>query len=243
VQDALLNGDADIAVHSAKDLPSSTSVEGLELVGMLERGDPRDALVGVSLDSLPEGALVATGSVRRQVQLQAMRPDIRFTSLRGNIGTRLQKLDDFDEIAAIVMAGVALERLGWADRIAHIFEPHEMVPQVGQGALAVECRADDHHTIAALKAVCHAETTTCVMAERAFLAQLGGACDLPVGAYAVIKQSEISLSALVAGTDGTIHRQSAVGSIANKIGVEVAEYLLHQVGGRDAIAQSHTQIT
>ena len=238
VQYSLLEGDADVAVHSAKDLPSSTSIDGLTLVGMLERGDARDVLVGSTLEGLPHGATVATGSARRQVQMQSMRPDVLFTNLRGNIGTRLQKLDDSTEISAIVMAAVALERLGWTNRIDHMFDVDQMLPQVGQGALAVECRTDDAETIQALQAVCHATSTTCVMAERAFLAELGGACDLPVGAYAELANDVITITGLVATVDGVLHRHHESGTVAAEVGASVARHLLNVIGGRDALDEA-----
>src|SRR4051812_6605646 len=139
VQAAVLDGRADIAVHSAKDLPS-VAVDGLVIAAVPRRGDVRDALVGATLDGLRHGGHVATGSVRRRAQLASLRPDLIFSELRGNIATRLEKASDFD---AIVVAAVALERLGLADRIAEVLTPELMLPQVGQGALAIEARVDD----------------------------------------------------------------------------------------------------
>ena len=151
VQAAVLDGRADFAVHSAKDLPS-VEVPGLVLACVPERGEPRDALVGSTLADLPTGALVATGSVRRRSQLAWLRPDLTFTGLRGNIATRLAKAPDF---GAIVMAAAALERLGLADRAAEVLEPDVMLPQVGQGALAIECRANDAAMRASAGAAAH----------------------------------------------------------------------------------------
>ena len=171
----MLDGRADFAVHSAKDLPSAT-VPGLVLAAVPERGDPRDALVGRTLADLPNGATVATGSQRRRVQLAQIRPDLVFAELRGNMATRLSKVPDG---GAIVVAAVALQRLQLAEHLAEILSPDEMVPQVGQGALGVECRADDEVVRGMLAAIEHAPSRRRVDAERAFLVELGGDCDLP----------------------------------------------------------------
>ncbi len=177
VQDAVLDGTADVAVHSAKDL-QSTPTPGLVIAAVPERGDPRDALVGCTLEALPTAATVATGSVRRRAQLAALRPDLTFAELRGNIDTRLEKAANFD---AIVVAAAALDRLGHLDRAADLLAVTVMVPQVAQGALAVECREDDEATRALVATIEHQPSRRAVDAERAFLAELEGGCDLPVG--------------------------------------------------------------
>ena len=179
VQHAVLDGHADIAVHSAKDLPSVTA-DGLHLAAFCERRDPRDALVGAALDQLPEGATVATGSVRRRAQLQAVRPDLAFVELRGNIHTRLSKLP---EGGALVMAVTALQILRLTDRIAEALPVDRFVPAPGQGCVAIECREGDDTTAALLAAVDHAATRAAVEIERAFLAELGTGCSLPVAAH------------------------------------------------------------
>lgn len=179
VQRAVLDGRADIAVHSAKDLPSAPA-DGLVIAAFCARRDPRDALIGATLDDLPEGANVATGSVRRQAQLHRLRPDLVFSELRGNIDSRLSKVP---EGGAIVMAVAALEILGLTDRIAQTLELDDHVPAIGQGCVAVECRTDDVSTRAALAAIDHAPTRHDVEIERAFLAELGSGCSLPVGAH------------------------------------------------------------
>lgn len=179
VQRAVLDGRADLAVHSAKDLPSVTA-EGLCFAAVTERRDPRDALVGATLDQLAPGATVATGSVRRRAQLEVLRPDLRFVELRGNIPTRLERVP---QDGAIVMAVAALQILGLTDRIAQILEPEQMVPQVGQGAVAIECRADDDRARAVCRSIEHEPSRRDVDVERAFLAELGGGCTLPVGAH------------------------------------------------------------
>ena len=205
VQAAVLHGLADIAVHSAKDLPS-TQAPGLHIAALPERGDTRDALIGSTLAGLREGALVGTGSVRRRAQLAALRPDMRFAELRGNVGTRIDKAVQFD---AIVLAAVSLHRLGMADRIAEVLDPLQMLPMVGQGALAVECRDDDPVTTALLGTIDHATTRVRVTAERAFLAELGSGCDLPVGALAVVEGDVVegdvvAIDGLVAALDGSV---------------------------------------
>jgi hydroxymethylbilane synthase len=220
VQQAVLDGRADLAVHSAKDLPAVT-VDGLVLAAVPERGDARDALVGAALADLPEGATVATGSQRRRAQLRALRPDLRFEELRGNMATRLGKVPDG---GAIVVASVALERLGLGDRIAERFPVDVLVPQVGQGALAVECRAGDVDTIAAVAAVEHAASRRRVDAERAFLAELGGDCDLPAGAHAILDGDEVVVDGFL--DDGGPRRTSARGTDPVEVGVSVARTLV-----------------
>jgi hydroxymethylbilane synthase len=199
VQEAVLDGRADLAVHSAKDLPAETP-EGLALAAFPERADARDAMVGAALADLPTGAVVATGSVRRRAQLAAVRPDLGFAELRGNIQTRLDKAEGFD---AIVVAAAALDRLGLGARAAERLSFTDMVPQVGQGALAVECRVDDGDTRARVAGIDDAGVRRAVTAERAFLAALGGGCTLPVGAHAeTVDGDAVEVLALVASDDG-----------------------------------------
>jgi len=233
VQAAVLDGRADIAVHSAKDLPSQT-FDGLTLAAVPQRGDARDALVGNSLADLPPGALVATGSARRRAQLADARPDLTFTGLRGNIPTRLEKAAGYD---AIVVAAVALERLGLEGRIAQILPTTVMLPQVGQGALAVECRDDDRQTRDRLAGIEDRDSRRAVDAERAFLAELGGDCDLPAGAYAVsVADEELSMEGLLASLDGRIIlRHRLHGAEPEAVGREVAVHLLEHAGGREVL--------
>lgn len=209
VQRLVLDGTADAAVHSAKDLPAVTG-EGLVLACVPERGDPRDALVGSTLDGLAPGAVVATGSQRRRVQLAALRPDLTFVELRGNMATRLGKVP---EGGAIVVAAVALERLGLADRIDEVLAADLLVPQVGQAALAVETRAGDTATTDLLAAVEHGPSRVRVDAERSFLAELGGDCDLPAGAHATLDGDRLHLRALLAADDGTVHLREAAAPV------------------------------
>lgn len=182
VQRAVLDGRADLAAHSAKDLPASAGLgaEGLVVGAFCARRSPADALVGARLDELAEGATVATGSVRRRAQLAVVRPDLQMVELRGNIQTRLSKIP---ADGAIVMAVAALEILGLTDRIAEQLDPTQFVPAIGQGCVAVEARADDDVAGELLALIDHAPTRAAVTVERAFLAALGSGCSLPVGAW------------------------------------------------------------
>jgi hydroxymethylbilane synthase len=230
VQAALLDGRADFAVHSAKDLPSSSTVEGLVLAAVPERADARDALVGSRLDALGPGARVATGSVRRRAQLAWLRPDLTFAGLRGTMETRLSKAGDF---AAIVVAAAALDRLGRTSELTEVLPPGVMVPQVGQGALAVECRADDDATRQALAAIEHEPSRRAVDAERAWLAEVGGGCDLPVGAHATVDEAgRVRLTAMIATLDGRVMlRDSDEGDDPVELGRRLARQLLDDAGG------------
>jgi len=180
VQQAVLDGRADLAVHSAKDMPTAAT-PGLVIGAFTERRSAADALVGRPLVDLPTGAKVATGSVRRRAQLGRARPDLEFVELRGNIATRLDKIPDG---GSIVMAVAALEVLDLTERIADVLDPAEFVPAVGQGCVAVECGVHDGASVEALAAVDHPTTRHEVLVERAFLAELGSGCSLPIGAYA-----------------------------------------------------------
>jgi hydroxymethylbilane synthase len=233
VQQAVLDGRADLAVHSAKDLPSETAA-GLALAAIPERADPRDALVGARLDDIPAGGRIGTGSVRRQAQLAALRPDLRFESLRGNIETRVAKALDFD---AVVVALAALERLGLAAKAAEVLEPARMLPQVAQGALAVECRAGDDATAARLAALDHPAARRAVEAERAFLRRLGGGCDLPCGALAEARgDGTVAIEVLLATLDGkAVLRVAHEGAEPEAVGTEAARILLDERGGRDLL--------
>lgn len=230
VQYAVLEGRADIAVHSAKDLPSSWTTEGLVLASVPERADPRDALAGRALADLAPGATVATGSVRRRTQLAHLRPDLTFVGLRGNIPTRIGRADDPD-VDAVVVAVAGATWVGLAHRLADVFEVATMVPQVGQGALAIECRVDDGATREAVAAIEHADSRRRVDAERAFLAHLGGGCELPVGAHAVVDGSgRLHVVGLIASADGReIVRGEAVGEDV-RVGAELATRLLAEGG-------------
>lgn len=223
LQAAVLEGRADLAVHSAKDLPSSTP-DGLCLAAVPPRGEVRDALVGARLEDLPVGAVVATGSARRRVQLVDRRPDLRFADLRGNIDTRLAKAEAFD---AIVVALVALQRLGRRPEVVDTLDVDVMVPQVGQGALAVECRADDSDLRDLLAVIEDPASRRCVDAERAFLAALGGDCAIPAGAHADLLDDVIRLRGVLAGADGSpLNRATLRGADGVQLGTQLAETLL-----------------
>ena len=201
VQSAVLDGRADFAVHSAKDLPSAPT-PGLVIAAVPERADARDAMVGSTLAGLRRGAHVGTGAVRRRAQLAATRPDLEFGELRGNIDTRLRKAGEFD---AVVLAAAALIRLGRTEAITELLEPSVVMPQVGQGALAVECRADDARVRSLLAGAQHGPSRRAVDAERAYLAALGGGCDLPAGAHAVVGRGDrVRMSVVLATVDGSV---------------------------------------
>lgn len=256
VQAALFDGRADLAVHSAKDLPAVTG-DGLVLAAVPERGDPRDALVGARLDDLAPGAVVATGSARRRAQLAHLRPDLTFAELRGNMATRLSKAADFD---AIVVAAVALERLGLADQLTEVLPATLMVPQVAQGALVVECRSgdDDAGLRELLARIEHPRSRLAVDAERAFLSELGGDCTLPAGAHATVldldadpgpvdpvpvdlsrpRPPALSMRAILGGAPDehgrvTVHHGVEVGTDAERVGRALAARLRSMVDGAD----------
>ena len=223
VQAAVIDGRADLAVHSAKDLPAVTPDE-LVIGGVPERADPRDGLVGAPLAEIPEGGTIATGSGRRAVQLLEARPDLRIVDLRGNMDTRIAKAAEHD---AVVVAVAALTRLGLEDRLAEVLEPSVMLPQVGQGTLAIECRAADERTRAALRVLDHPPSRSRLVAERAFLVELGGDCDLPAGAFAEAGiDGLLRVRGLLADgpdvRDSTIHRGELTGSDPVELGTEVA---------------------
>jgi hydroxymethylbilane synthase len=226
VQAAVLDGRADLAVHSAKDLPSS-SAPGLLLAAIPGRADPRDALVGTRLAHLGAGARVATGSVRRRAQLAWLRPDLTFEGLRGNIPTRVNRVPAG---GAVVVALAALERLGLAERAAEVLPVEVMLPQVAQGAIGVECRANDDSTRRVLAVIDDPASRAEVTAERAYLARLGGGCDLPVGALARTGAGgSLRIDGLLASADGrVVLRSSRTGSRATPadLGIALAEDLL-----------------
>jgi hydroxymethylbilane synthase len=225
VQRAVLDGRADLAVHSAKDLPSSIHADGLVLACVPERGDPRDALAGSTLAGLKHGAVVATGSRRRQAQLAHLRPDLQFAGLRGNIPKRVAAGRSPGIDASIVaLAGARL--VGLESQLDQVFEPDEMVPQVGQGALAIECRTDDDELRAILAAIEHGVSRRAVDAERAFLAMLGGGCELPVGAYAVVRGDEISITGVVGSLDGAQLFKAQLTGTDQQVGARLATRLL-----------------
>ena len=239
VEAAVADGRAEAAVHSAKDMPS-VMARSLVLGAVPPRADPRDALVGCALAELPAGALIATGSARRRAQLAYLRPDLVFSDLRGNMERRVAAAGT-GGITAVVVAVAAMERLGWLDRVTDVLDPVDVLPQAGQGAIAVQCRADDARTRALLEAIDHAATHRALRAERAVLAALGGSCTVPVGAFAEEAGAgpgggapTLRVSGLVASADGhKMIRLSREGDDPEAVGAAVARALLD--GGGAAI--------
>ncbi|WP_033932987.1 hydroxymethylbilane synthase [Vibrio cholerae] len=229
---AMLEGRADLAVHSMKDVPVDFP-DGLGLVTICEREDPRDAFVSntyAKIEDLPSGAIVGTCSLRRQCQLKAARPDLVIKELRGNVETRLSKLDA-GEYDAIILAAAGLKRLELESRIRSFIEPEQSLPAVGQGAVGIECRVDDQRVRALLAPLNHADTADRVRCERAMNLTLQGGCQVPIGSYALLEGDTIWLRALVGEPDGS---QIVRGEIrgprtqAEQLGITLAEQLLSQ---------------
>ncbi|MDO6708277.1 hydroxymethylbilane synthase [Photobacterium sp. 1_MG-2023] len=244
LEQAMLENRADIAVHSMKDVPVEFP-EGLGLVTICEREDPRDAFVSnhyAHVDELPQGAIVGTSSLRRQCQLLARRPDLQIKTLRGNVATRLRKLDD-GEYDAIVLACAGLKRLKMDDRIRCALEPEVSLPAVGQGAVGIECRLDDTRIRALLDVLSDETTTTRVLCERAMNNRLEGGCQVPIGSYAELEGDQVWLRALVGEPDGT---QIVAGEIrgpiadAEALGTQLAEELLAR-GARDILTRLYDE--
>ncbi|NAR97639.1 hydroxymethylbilane synthase [Acinetobacter haemolyticus] len=232
---ALLDGRADLAVHSMKDVPMHLP-DGLTLAVICEREDPLDAFVSnqyARFEDLPQGAKVGTSSLRRKCQILQQRPDLEIVDLRGNVGTRLSKLDDglYD---AIILASAGLKRLGLADRIRHCLAPVLSLPAVGQGALGLECRADDEKLLALIQPLQHEETSICVRAERALNAYLEGGCQVPIAGYATIVNHQLQIEGRVGSVDGkTLLKKQLIGSTdqAEQLGEQLAQDLLDQGAG------------
>ncbi len=234
IEEALLRHDIDLAVHSMKDVPTELP-EGLEIAIIPERESPYDVLIsrnGKGLSDLPKGAKVGTSSLRRAAQIRARYPELTIENLRGNLDTRLRKLAEglYD---AIIVAEAGLLRLGLGDTPRERLSPEVMLPAIGQGALAIEVRRDDAELKEALSFLHHKETAVCVAAERAFLAALGGGCQVPLAAHAVLEDGKLLLEALIADPEGqTILRDRAAGlpSQAEEMGRSLAETLLSRGG-------------
>lgn len=240
LEQALVCGEIDIAVHSMKDMPTKIA-EGLRIAAIPEREDARDAFVSnaaKSLSELPAGSLVGTGSVRRQAQILALRPDLRVKDIRGNIDTRLNKLRE-RSVDALILACAGLKRLGYSDRITDALDFEQMLPAPGQGALAVEMRADDSRIPAVQAALEHTPSSLAVLAERSFLKQMGGGCNVPVAVYASIIDKAMRIEGLVASPDGKrIIRESVEQGIeaAQEAAIFLAERILNR-GGRKILAE------
>ena len=235
LEQALLNNQIDIAVHSMKDVPTKIP-EALQIAAIPEREDARDALItnhGISLAELPSGALVGTGSVRRQAQILALRPDLRVKDIRGNIDTRLNKLREgiYD---AIILACAGLNRLGYQNRISVPLDFGQMLPAPGQGAIAIETRSDDPRIPPIAAALNHIPTAIAVSAERSFLRRMGGGCNVPVAVHARLKEASIEIEGLAASPDGkSIIRESIRQKVevADEAAISLADRILSQ-GGR-----------
>jgi hydroxymethylbilane synthase len=240
IEEALLRGEADLAVHSMKDVPAELP-ENLYLGVVPKRENPRDAFVShkcTTMAELPQGARVGTSSLRRRAQLAYLRPDLEIVDLRGNVETRLRKLDE-GEFDAVILATAGLNRLGLSDRITAHFSPEEMLPAVAQGALGLELRRDDSEVYDLLSFLHDEDTAVAVEAERAFLKRLEGGCQVPLGAFAELRQNELTVTGLIAAVDGSeLLRRSFTGSPreAAALGVRLAEALL-AMGGQKILAE------
>jgi hydroxymethylbilane synthase len=236
LEDALLAGTVDLAVHSMKDVPTETP-RGLTFPAITKREDPRDCLLsrdGRKLADLPQSARIGTSSLRRQAQLRHLRPDLQILELRGNVDTRMRKLVE-GEYEAIVLALAGVTRLGMRDRVTEIFSPEIMLPAVAQGALSIETREDDRETSRLVAVLNDAETRSCVEAERALLRELEGGCQVPLGAWARIENGELRIEACLLSPDGReFLRQSGTGSVVDavRIGKQLGEALKAAGGDR-----------
>jgi hydroxymethylbilane synthase len=230
LEDALLEESIDIAVHSVKDIPTEVPPR-LAFPAICRREDVRDCIVsgnGATLLNLREGARVGTGSLRRQAQLRHIRPDLDVRDLRGNVDTRLRKVEA-GEYDAVMLAKAGLDRLGWSHRISETLSPEICVPAVGQGALGIECRASDAETAAAVEKLDDAETRAAIIAERALLSALQGGCQVPLGAWARMERDELVLDACVCSIDGLQYvkqRETAPPSEARALGQRMAQRLI-----------------
>jgi len=240
IEEALLSGEIDLAVHSMKDVPTVLPA-GLDLLCIPRREDARDALIscdGKRFKDLPHGAKVGTSSLRRQAQLLQARPDLSIVMLRGNLDTRLRKLRE-GQFDAIVLAAAGLRRLGWEHEITEYLAPEISLPAIGQGALGIEGRRDDQFVRSLLSGLDHAPTRTMVLAERALLHRLQGGCQVPIAAHATVSGSDVTLEGLVASVDGKeIVRDRVHGTVTDpeSMGIQLAERLL--AGGADRILQA-----
>lgn len=237
IEEQILDGSVDLAVHSLKDMPTVLP-EGLCLTAITERANVGDAFVSnkyASFSELPEGAVLGTSSLRRKAQLLAARPDLKIVDLRGNVDTRLRKLDE-GQMDAIILAAAGLERLGHKDRIKEVIPPTVCLPAVGQGALAIECRSNDPEVRQMLDFLNHIPTRIATSAERAFLGLVEGGCQVPIGVHADVENDDIKIEAIIASLDGqTILRQTTTGKAAEA--VELAKAL-----GNDMLAHGGQEI-
>src|SRR5210317_2249522 len=244
IEEALLRKDVDLAVHSMKDVPSELPEE-LHLGIIPLRENPHDAFISaryITLEDLPQGATVGTSSLRRRAQLAALRPDLKIVDLRGNLDTRLRKLDE-GQFQAIILAAAGLNRLGLSSRATGYFTAKEMLPEVGQGALCLELRKDDAELLAGLAFLNDAKTTVAVAAERGFLFRLEGGCQVPIGAFAEVHDDQVQLTGLVASVDGKeVLKESITGpkEKAQELGTQLANKIL-EMGGKEILDEVYGQ--
>jgi hydroxymethylbilane synthase len=240
IEDALLDGRVDLAVHSMKDVPAELP-DGLQIAIVPEREIPQDAFISVkykTVQDLPAGAVIGTSSLRRKSQLACLRPDLNIKDLRGNLDTRLRKLDE-GQYDAIILAGAGLNRLGMQDRITALFSPEQMLPAIGQGSLGIELRIKDTELLDGLQFLHDQTTATAVAAERAFLLRLEGGCQVPIGGHATIEGNTVTLVGLIADIDGkVILREQLSGPVdtAEQTGIALADTML-AAGGKEILAE------
>lgn len=239
LEEALLDGRIDLAVHSLKDVPTDIP-QGLGLIAVVEREDPRDVLVAKALlDNLPTGSRIGTGSLRRTIQMARIRPDLETCSIRGNVDTRLRKVDS-GEISGVVLAAAGLKRLGWHDKITQYLPLENFLPAAGQGALVVEARVEDKELIDLVSPLNHLPTWQCVTAERAFLRELGGGCRAPIATLGTINGDTLRLEGMVASPTGTkLLRDSIEGNVTSteELGMTLARNML-EMGASELIAEA-----
>ena len=244
LEQGMLRGEADLAVHSMKDVPVEFP-DGLHLGVICQREDPRDAFVSIKFDSiksLPKGAIVGTSSLRRQCQISAWRPDIIIKDLRGNVNTRLTKLDK-GEYDAIILASAGLKRLGFEDRIKEYLDTDISLPAIGQGAVGIECRSDDARVNELIATLNHLDTQVCVLAERAMNHRLEGGCQVPIAGYAQLQGDRISMRGLVGRPDGTLVVRGDVAGPskdAEQLGIQLADDLLSK-GAREILQEVYAR--
>jgi hydroxymethylbilane synthase len=239
IEEAMLRGEIDLAVHSMKDVPTEFP-DGLGLVVTTEREDPRDAFIsdGVKFSELRHGARIGTSALRRQAQLLKARPDLEMVIIRGNVETRIRKLKE-DNLDAVILAAAGLNRLGFTDVITELLSVDFSIPAIGQGALGLECRLDDKETIAAIAFMNHPDTAAAVMAERALLKRCEGGCQVPIAAHGTIDGGGLKLVGFIASVDGsnTVKDEiSGTPADAEKLGCELADRLL-AAGGREILEE------
>ncbi len=240
IEDALLKGEIDLAVHSMKDVPSEIP-DGLVIGAVPERADPRDVLIsrsGARLEALPPGARIGTGSLRRGVQLKHHFPSFEIVPIRGNLDTRIRKIET-EGLAGIILAAAGLERLGWEGRVSQLLPEEFMIPAIGQGALALEARRDDQETLRRIAFLDHRESRTAVSAERAFLKVFGGGCQLPIAAHALLGKESLRVIGMIGNLGGEkIIREEITGAPGKSeaLGKELAERIL-DLGGRKILQE------